>query len=137
MPDLLGLHTLLSPETLLALCDDDNDGTPDSGVLEEAIASATREVRRAVAGVVQVPQDAPLPPMLTDIVRTLSIERLYERRRETLPGPWRDRSHRARLLLAEVARGERPVEGAPTPARRIASTVQPDQRVHTAGKITL
>ena len=137
MPDLLGLQTLLSPDVLLALCDDDDDGTPDAGVLEEALGGAAREVRHAVAGVVTIAVDAPLPPLLADIARTLAVERLYERRRETLPGPWRERSARARVLLAEVAAGRRAVEGAPTPGRRVTSTVDVDQRVHTSGKITL
>jgi len=136
MPNLLSLQTLLSPDVLLALCDDDNDGTPDAGVLEEAFGAAAREVRRAIAGVVSIPIDEPLPPLLSDIARTLAIERLYERRRETLPGPWRERSARARQLLAEVARGDRPIDGAPRPARRVTSTVEPEQRVHTAKKIS-
>jgi hypothetical protein len=135
MPDLLGLQLLLSPEVLVALADDDADGIADAGVLEEALAASTREVRQAVAGVVALAIDAPLPALLADIAQTLAIERLYERRREALPGPWTDRAARARVLLDEIARGERPVDGAPQGAPRVTSNVSPEDRVFTIGKM--
>ncbi len=135
MPDLPGLQLLLSPDVLVALADDDGDGLADDGVIEEALAAATREVRQAVAGVFSVAGDAPLPALLADIAQTLAVERLYERRREALPGPWTQRAARARVLLHEVARGERPVEGAPRAAPRIASNVSPEDRVFTTGRM--
>jgi hypothetical protein len=135
MPDLLGLQLLLSPEVLVALADDDADGIADVGVLEEALAASTREVSQAIAGVHTVAGAAPLPAVLADIAQTLAIERLYERRREALPGPWSQRAARARMLLEEIARGERPVEGAARAAPRIASNVTPEDRVFTTGKM--
>ncbi len=94
MPTLADLQNALSPEVIAGLADDDLDGVPDAAVLQAAIDAADRTVRVATRIVGE------LPAALHDTVVTLAIERLYERRRETLPGPWRERANRARETLA-------------------------------------
>lgn len=108
------LQKALAPETLIALTDDNRDGQPDTPVIEAIAAAREQEVRQAVAGTVTL-NEGTLPPLLADLVLTLTVEALFARRREALPGDWSDRAKRARLLLREIAGGLRPLEGATRP----------------------
>ena len=111
----------LGADVVTALADDDGDTLPDAGVLEEALAAAEREVRLRLG--VRADGDAPqLPAPVDDIVVTLAVERLYERRREALPGPWAERSERARLLLGEIVAGRHPLPGFTSAGRRVLAT---------------
>lgn len=127
---MLGLDELqkeLAPGVLAGLADDNGDGVADADVITAIGAAAERDVRLRIAGTLSLPT-GDLPPALRDIALTLTVERLYERRHEVLPGDWTARAERARLLLAEIAQGLRPVEGA---TRRPAthSNVDPQARL--------
>jgi len=99
MLTLSDLQHALSPDVLAGLADDDGDGTPDAAVVQSAVDAAVEEVRRATG------EGEDLSPVARDIAVTLAVERLYERRREALPGPWSQRAERARRLLRDWTRG--------------------------------
>ncbi|MCB2154886.1 DUF1320 domain-containing protein [bacterium] len=124
------LEAILSPEVVVGLADDDGDGQADASVIAQAAADAEGEVRQRLAGEVSLP-DSDWPAHLVGIVGTLTIERLYERRREALPGPWAERCARARTILNEIAAGRRPIEGIATSAR-VRTTRGPDDRAFTS-----
>ena len=117
----------LDAETLAGLADDNGDGVADAGVLEAAAVAAEEEVRARLADANLAPGE--LPALLRDLIATLAVERLFERRREMLPGPWAERSARARALLRDLAEGRlaltaRPlveVSDAPPPLHRRAN----------------
>ncbi len=123
------LELVLSPDVLVGLADDDGDGVADAGVVAAAGEAAKQQVRDVVAGTVTLPA-GDLPPLLRDIVRTLAIERLYERRRETMPGPWSDRAERARRLLADVSSGFRSIDGAMRSGEAIRTNREVETRQH-------
>ena len=124
------LEAILSPEVIAGLADDDGDGEPDAAVIAEASAAAEAEVRQRLAGAVTLPGSG-WPKHLISIAATFAIERLYERRREAMPGPWRERAERARVILNEVAAGRRPIEGLATSARAVESTRTANDRQFT------
>ncbi|MDK2972293.1 MAG: Bacteriophage Mu, Gp36 [Candidatus Sumerlaeota bacterium] len=127
---MLGLTELqkeLAPGVLAGLADDNGDGAADAEVIAAIAAAAERDVRLRVAGTLSLPAGE-LPPALRDIALTFAVERLYERRHEVLPGDWTARAQRARLLLAEIADGLRPVEGA-TRRPAVSSNADPQARL--------
>ncbi|MEO8376253.1 MAG: phage protein Gp36 family protein [Candidatus Sumerlaeota bacterium] len=95
------LTRIISSEVITALADDDGDLMADASVLEQALTSSENEVRAVIASA-GYGTAAPLTPLLDDLILTLAVERLFERRREILPGPWRERSARARIILREI-----------------------------------
>lgn len=101
----------LDAETLAGLADDNGDGIADAGVLEAAAQAAEEEVRARLTDA-NLPAGE-LPALLRDVVATLAVERLFERRREMLPGPWSERAARARTLLRELAEGRLPLASGP------------------------
>ncbi len=115
------LYKALDGDLVIALADDDGDGSPDSGVLEAALAAAEEEVRSAVARAGYQPADA-LPALLEDVAVTTAIERLFERRREMLPGPWRERAERARTLLRSIGDGVVPLSEVARSTPLVSST---------------
>jgi phage gp36-like protein len=133
MPSVSQLMKVLSADVVTALADDNRDQVPDAGVLEEAISAAEGLVRASLARA-GLPADQPFPPLLDDIVLTLAVERLFERRRDVLPGPWTDRAARARILLEQIADGRHPVPGLAAGVPRVESATidePPLHRLHT------
>lgn len=136
MPTLLELQLALSPETLLGLTDDEGSGTPGEAVIAAASSAAIAHIAARCAGTITWPEGA-LPVAIRDIAITLTVERLYERRREVLPGPWADRAARARVLLAEIASGQRPIDGAIPLGPRVAATRGTEDRLHDSDALDL
>lgn len=131
---MLELQRILSPDVLVELADDNGDGVADAAVLGAATNAAVQEVRHAVSGSVRL-EGTELPPLLRDIAATFAVGRLYERRREALPGPWAERMQRARTLLGEVAEGRRSAEGIRPGRFAVAATRQPDDRQSTLARL--
>lgn len=127
MANASDLMKALGADVVTALADDDGDTLPDAGILEEALAAAEREVRLRLGVRADAPQ---LPAPVDDIVVTLAVERLYERRREALPGPWAERSERARLLLGEIVAGRHPLPGFTAEGRRVLATPRDTAPAH-------
>ncbi len=97
---------VLDAPTAIALADDDGDGVPDPGVLEEAAGAAERHVI-AEAAIGGLSVEPPLAGELADIATTLAVRALFERRPNTLPPAWRERTDRARRLLLDIRLGRR------------------------------
>lgn len=117
MIDLLKLQRCAGAAVILELTDDDGDGMPDSGVAEEAIAAATAEASAEMArgGATLDAEDA----LHADLVTTLAVARLHERRRQALPPSWAGRLERARQILREIAERRHPASrGASAATRR-------------------
>ena len=123
------LMNALSADVVVALADDNQDNVADPGVLEAAIAAAEEQVR---AGLHRGGMDATteLTPLLEDLVITLAVERLFERRRELIPEPWSGRAKRARLILEEIAAGRHPIRNVARDPGRIASPSEESQPLH-------
>lgn len=127
MPTINQLTKIVSSEVITALADDNGDLVADAGVLEQALASAENEVRAIMTGA-GYDTAASLTPLLDDLVLTLAVERLFERRREILPGPWRERTARARTILREIGNQRLVPPGLAAPVPRvIANTGECDQ----------
>ena len=104
------LLAALAPEVANALADDDGDGIAEPGVVEAALARGETSVREALAAAGYAP-GATLPEAMEDLAVVLAIEALLLRRRELLPGPWKERADRARKVLDEIVMGRRAVDG--------------------------
>lgn len=122
MPGLSNLMQALDPVVLVALTDDNGDGLADTDVVDAAIAASDAFVRDRLEATVDVPEGGNLPPLLDDIVLTLSVERLFERRRDVTPGVWTQRAERARRLLDDIASGALPLAGVTTRSAPVAIT---------------
>lgn len=118
MIDLLTLQQAAGAAVVLELADDDGDGTADAGVVESAIAGAVTELGAQLArgGVTPDPESA----LHRDLVTTLAVARLHERRRQELPPSWQGRLARARALLQEIAEGRHPASAPSARATRHA-----------------
>jgi hypothetical protein len=92
------LHALLGRDLLAALSNDDGEEDVDEAILQELLTRTEEEVRDLLA------LTSDLSPVLEDIVATLSIERLFLRRRGALPQEWERRAELARLALRGLVR---------------------------------
>lgn len=99
---IVELSNALDRETITSLTDDDNAGEPNQLVIAQASGAASDEIK-ALLG---FPVDIDLANGHTnEIWITLTIERLFERRREATPQLWIERASRARAFLKEVRDG--------------------------------
>ena len=123
------LRHVLDPQTLLDLTDDTDAGTEDAGIISSATDLADIEIRNRLS--LDVPGDTELPDTYRDIWITLTVERLFERRRDSVPTLWQQRAARARELLAIMNDNEQTVaETASSTSNRPCSTREPEDRAH-------
>lgn len=87
----------LGPETVRGLTASPGASEPDDAVLAHAQDHAIAEVRRITA----FDDDDP-PREWRDLVLALAAERLFARRRETIPAEWVARATEARRQLARL-----------------------------------
>ncbi|MEQ8819742.1 MAG: hypothetical protein RLY93_05815 [Sumerlaeia bacterium] len=95
------LALALSGETLVQLTDDDRDGFADEAVVAEALAGAEREIRDRTG----MADGSPLVGARRDDAVALAVERLFHRRRQTLPSEWAIRAAGARQRLHRLPHG--------------------------------
>ena len=130
MIDLETLCRIAGADVVHALADDDRDGEADAAVIADAISGAAREVTAEVsrAGITSDPQ---LDESVADIVATLAVARLFERRRDPVPAAWILRATRARALAKAIGDGRHPLS-------RAASCVEPtrDERLFTRERLS-
>lgn len=110
------LQRAAGAELVLALADDDGDGEADAGVLQHCIESATRAVlsetgRRGITS----------GALVEDLIVTHAVAALFERRREPMPQPWRDRLDRAQTIARQVGDGLHPLAPGSSTATRESS----------------
>ncbi len=126
------LYLALAADVVVCLSDDDRDGEADTEILSRALESAETLVRNEIAQA-GYSANAELTPFLEDLAVTLTIENLFHRRREVVPGVWSQRANQVRAILGEIASGKRPIDGLSRKAR-IQSTPEdqdPDHRIKT------
>lgn len=95
----------LDPVYLTDLTDDNQDGAPDTPVVEAAIADADALIDSYLAGRFRTPLETP-PPLIRRFSIDLAIAGLFARRRETAAPLFEVRAKLALELLAGIARGE-------------------------------
>ena len=121
------LALALAPDILLLLADDENTGTANPNILQEALNGAEAEVRvRLAAGGWNL--DPAEDDFLAELVVALAIGRLFQRRRELEPGPWVERIARALRVLAEIAAGTFPLGTRRSRPRVFGNTAPPRHR---------
>ena len=123
------LQHALAIEALTALADDDGDGVHDAGVLENAIEVSQAEVLHQLANG-GYPAVIESDHLLEDLVVTLAVERLYQRRREQVPPAWSERAERARRLLGDIAGGQRTLNGQPRTSPAIHASSGEESPAH-------
>ena len=126
MPSLSSLQQALDPGVLVALADDNGDGLADAAVIDAALAASDAWVRHRVGATHTLTAGGNLPAVLDDIILTLAIERLFERRRDVPPGVWTQRADRARRLVDDIVAGIVPLAGAPPRGVLVGATRTPD-----------
>lgn len=122
---LADLQAVLNPVELTQLADDDGDGSPDSVVIERAIADAQAEVDGYVGTRHPVPLPTP-PALIRRLTVDLAIWNLYNRR-DLVTDARKAQADAARKLLANIAQGTvtlgLPVsQQAPPPPSIVSST---------------
>jgi len=125
------LRNVIDPQTLLDLTDDSDSGTEDLTIISSASDLADIEIRNRLG--LEVPGDSELPDAYQDIWITLTVERLFERRRDSVPTLWQQRATRARELLNAMNSNSEatPITNdADTNDHSPCSTRKPDDRAH-------
>ena len=110
------LAARLAPELLVLLADDDGDGAADTDVLDASLADSSAEIDQVLAGRYVTPVDPP-PAVLVRWCVDLAVARLFQRKREALPGEHADQATLTRRALEQIAAGLAGLSGAtPKPA---------------------
>lgn len=120
---------------LVQLTDDDADGSPDTGVVDEAIAEADAEIDSYLARRYEVPLD-PVPVLVKKLSVDLAIWNLYSRR--SVDEPIRKERYQAAVkLLQAIADGRATLGVDPEPAgggQSIQTSRTKDDRTFTIGR---
>lgn len=125
------LRNAIDPQTLLDLTDDSDSGTEDLTIISSASDLADIEIRNRLG--FEVPGDEELPDAYHDIWITLTVERLFERRRDSVPTLWQQRATRARELLNAMSEDSATTQTTTEPNsidHSPCSTRTPDDRAH-------
>jgi phage gp36-like protein len=94
----------LTENELLALADDDNDGSVDADIVTEAIADADAEIDGYVGTRHAVPL-ATVPALVLRLSVTIAINNLYLRRTGSLPDSVKTAYDRAVAMLRDISKG--------------------------------
>ncbi|HUT24959.1 MAG TPA: DUF1320 domain-containing protein [Sumerlaeia bacterium] len=95
----------LDPKHLIELADDDGDGTPDSAVIDAAIADADG----LIDSYLNVRYDVPLatvPALVKKLSADLAVAALFARRREAASPTHEKRAREATALLLALGKGD-------------------------------
>jgi phage gp36-like protein len=102
----------LDPLHLIELADDDQDGVPDTAVLEALIADADARIDSRLGNRYATPFSEPVPGLLRALSADLAAAALFARRRESASPVHESRAKAALDTLDALARGELSLEGA-------------------------
>jgi phage gp36-like protein len=103
------LQSALPRQHLADALDDDRDGQPDEGLLEQIVADASNAVDACLAGRYAVPFATP-PAAAKAAALVFACELIYDRRQMFQENPWRARADVWRERLQRIGRGELPLE---------------------------
>lgn len=125
----------LPQEELVQLTDDDGDGLPDTGVVDEAIAEADAEIDSYLAARYSLPL-ASVPVLLKKLSVDIAIWNLYSRR--AVDEPVRKERYQAAVkLLQAIAEGRASLGVDPEPGcggQEILKSRSSSDRTFTIGK---
>ncbi|MGF1572306.1 MAG: hypothetical protein ACFCU1_04475 [Sumerlaeia bacterium] len=114
----------LDEETIISLTDDTNAQQANEAIALQASNAAAEEIIALLNGI----NDQELESgYLREIWITLTIERLFERRREATPQLWRERSQRARQYLQSLIKSNSTIPNSKLPSP-LSSTRTPQER---------
>ena len=106
------IETLIPPADLTAILDDDRDGQPDSGLLDNIIAGASQAVDAYLAASYPMPLPNPAPAAAAEAALLFACEMCYARRlNQDQKNPFTSRANYWRERLAQIGRGEIPLDG--------------------------
>lgn len=112
-------------------CDDDGDGSADSGVLDAIIANAATAVDAYLAGLFEVPFTDPAPAACQEAALIFACEEVYDRRQVSDRNPFKERADWWRKRLEAIGKGEIPldatIEKEYTPGAAITENVSVDE----------
>jgi len=104
--DQTDIEKYLDDQALLDLADDDGDGTPDTGVIEEAIESAGAEIDAYLSTQYSTPL-LTVPAIVRRLAAKLAAHFLFMRRTEVeVSGKWENEIKETRRMLEKLSRGE-------------------------------
>lgn len=110
-------------------CDDDGDGSADSGVLDNIIASAATAVDSYLAGLYTVPFADPAPAPCQEAAFIFACETIYDRRQILDRNPYRDRADFWRKRLEAIGNGEIPLDAAQEKTNTPGASILTDAEV--------
>ncbi len=91
-------------------CDDDGDGSADSGVLDSIIAGAEIAVNAYLAGLFAVPFTTTVPAVCQEAALVFACEMVYDRRQILDKNPYKERADFWRTRLERIGAGELPLD---------------------------
>lgn len=112
------IEARIGKQAVIAICDDDNDGTPDTSVLDRFIADATSYVDGFLRGIYTLPLPEPVPNEVKRLTLDVAVGYLAERHAEYVRYDGGKLLERARQNLVDLRTGKTrlDVQGAPEPA---------------------
>ncbi|MFP4381082.1 MAG: phage protein Gp36 family protein [Candidatus Sumerlaeia bacterium] len=119
----------LDPAHLIELADDNNDGTPDTDIIDAAIADADGLIDAWLGVRYGVPFDT-VPALIRSISADLAVGSLFARRRESASPQHEARILAAKELLAALARGDIALAGDNIVRRAMSRSTTADQAKH-------
>jgi phage gp36-like protein len=104
------IEAVIPAPTLADALDDNRDGAPDAGVLDQVIAVAGGEVDGYLASIYSVPFAEPIPAAVTDAAFVFACELIYQRRGiEADKNPFTARALAWRARLQLIGSGKQPL----------------------------
>jgi phage gp36-like protein len=111
-------------------CDDDGDGSADSGVLDGIIETVSTSIDSYLAGLYETPFADPAPAVCQEAALIFACENVYDRRQILDKNPWKDRADAMRTRLEAIGKGSMPldvtIEKEYTPGAAITEDVSVD-----------
>ena len=95
----------VSPDVLLRLTDDNQDGNPDDEVIDAIIAQVSSYIDMMLCSRFQVPLTSP-PQMLIMMAINLALPLLFSRRGENVPEGYLIAKEQAEKFFGEVKKGD-------------------------------
>lgn len=111
-------------------CDDDGDGSADSGVLDSIVAGAGNAVDAYLAGLYPVPFLTTIPAVCSEAALVFACETVYDRRQILDKNPYKERADFWRDRLEKIGKGGLPLDASQekeyTPGAAITEAVSVD-----------
>jgi len=129
------IQTVIPKPVLKDALDDNNDGLPDDGLLDQIIVTASNAVDALLAAHYDVPFPDPAPAMVQEAAFVFSCEIIYARRERDNPNPYTARANALRETLQKISQGILQLDATVTSAIPAAGGSFPrvPARIHIGG----